>query len=150
MSEIKNLLYHCKSEEEKIQALLSHRLTKNINDIHKEDLSLLDKIADKVTEFSSSKIFFIGFLLSMILWIVLNVIPLTTWDDYPFQLLNLALALFVGIQTCLISLSQARESKKQKMKNDMEYEINYKTECLTEKMVKDIEDIKQQLNKKGG
>ncbi len=121
----------------KIEYLLTHKISKNINN---EKLSATYKLADRVTKFSFTNKFIFSYLLFAVLWMVFNLVAPGNliFDCYPYNFLSLILSLLITVQSTLIGISQKRESDIQKIKNENEYEINYKTECLIEEIYKEI------------
>jgi len=63
-----------------------------------------------------------------------------SWDPYPFILLNFILSTLAAIQAPIILMSQNRQSQKDRIRLQYDYDINKKAE-------KEIRDIKKQLNR---
>ncbi|MEQ1867186.1 MAG: DUF1003 domain-containing protein [Alphaproteobacteria bacterium] len=87
-------------------------------------------LADKVAEFGGSWTFimiFMGFLFS---WAILNTIILLTnaVDPYPFIFLNLLLSMLAALQAPIIMMSQNRQSTKDRLTAQHDYEVNLKAE----------------------
>jgi uncharacterized membrane protein len=87
-------------------------------------------LADKVAEFGGSWTFimiFMGFLVS---WAVLNTIILIVGapDPYPFIFLNLLLSMLAALQAPIIMMSQNRQSAKDRLTAQHDYEVNLKAE----------------------
>lgn len=154
---------HEKSKEEHIHKLLSERYSKNINEKHRSNLSLGDKIADKVAEIAGSWKFIISFTVILIFWIILNTILLTLkpFDPYPFILLNLILSCIAAMQAPIIMMSQNRQEEKDRLRAENDYEINLKSELILEDLhikidkllenqdtlIKNYEQLKQEIEK---
>jgi uncharacterized membrane protein len=71
----------------------------------------------------------------MIIWIIINIIGgIFRWDVYPFILLNLAMSAQAAFATPLIMMSQNRQSEKDRLtaQND------YQTDCKGEEEVRHI------------
>ena len=63
------------------------------------------------------------------LWVVLNLVAwVEHWDPYPFILLNLVLSTLAALQAPVIMMSQNRQSQKDRLKADLDYEVNLKAE----------------------
>jgi uncharacterized membrane protein len=108
--------------------------------------TLGQRAADKLTELTGSWgfILFLGIL--FLSWIVINTIILIKYesgpfDPYPFVFLNLVLAGLAVIQAPIIMMSQNRESQKDRIKTEYDYQINKKAE-------EEIQEIKEILRKK--
>src|SRR5207253_745631 len=92
------------------------------------------RAADMLAEFGGSWKF-IGFAIGLILfWIVLNsYILISGFDPVPYQMLNLVLAVVAGLQAPIIMMSQNRQSEKDRLRADLDYQVNLKNELsLTE------------------
>ena len=65
----------------------------------------------------------------LVFWITLNVIAwITHWDPYPFILLNLALSFQAAYAAPIIMMSQNRQSVKDRLMAEQDYQINTKAE----------------------
>ena len=66
-------------------------------------------------------------------WIILNVgalahPPLGGWDPFPFGLLTMVVSLEAIILSVFVLLSQNRQAARERVRNDIEYQINLKAE----------------------
>ena len=50
------------------------------------------------------------------------------WDQYPFILLNLFLSMLAAIQAPVIMMSQNRQDKKDRVRSELDYEVNLRAE----------------------
>ncbi|MBC7486824.1 MAG: DUF1003 domain-containing protein [Cytophagaceae bacterium] len=118
------------------QDFLSHSL----EEISDKDLTLGQRLADKVASFGGSWAFIITFFSFMFVWILANIFILLyhPFDPYPFILLNLILSCLASIQAPIIMMSQNRQEEKDRLRNLHDYQINLKAELeirlLDEKM----------------
>jgi uncharacterized membrane protein len=68
----------------------------------------------------------------MLLWVGLNAYLLMlhgkTFDPYPYILLNLFLSMLAAIQAPIILMSQNRQSEKDRISAEHDYEVNLKAE----------------------
>ena len=68
----------------------------------------------------------------MLVWVALNALLLvnrgTTFDPYPYILLNLFLSMLAAIQAPIILMSQNRQSEKDRISAEHDYEVNLKAE----------------------
>src|SRR5438270_11465508 len=81
------------------------------------------------------------------------------WDPYPFILLNLYLSMLAAIQAPIIMMSQNRQDKKDRLRSELDFEVNRRAEAeiqgLAHKMhllgdkIADVEDLirEQVVNK---
>jgi uncharacterized membrane protein len=97
-----------------------------------EQLTLGQKMADKVASFGGSWIFISIFLGIMVIWIILNSFILiklnSSFDPYPYILLNLVLSMLAALQAPIIMMSQNRQAYKDRLSAEHDYEVNLKAE----------------------
>ena len=90
------------------------------------------RAADAVASFGGSWTFVGMFAAVMLFWVVLNALLLarrgTTFDPYPYILLNLFLSMLAAIQAPIILMSQNRQSEKDRISAEHDYEVNLKAE----------------------
>jgi uncharacterized membrane protein len=90
------------------------------------------RAADAVARFGGSWVFITLFGLTMIGWVVLNSWVLArqgkSFDPYPYILLNLFLSMLAAIQAPIILMSQNRQSEKDRLNAEHDYEVNLKAE----------------------
>ena len=65
-----------------------------------------------------------------VIWIAVNTLPLGIdhKDPYPFGLLTMIVSLEAIFLSCFVLISQNRQSEKDHVRSDIEYEINIKAE----------------------
>ena len=105
-------------------------------------LTVGERIADRVAAFGGSWPFIIIFGLVLLAWIVINSFLLlkirTAFDPYPYILLNLVLSMLAAVQAPIILMSQNRQADKDRLSAQHDYEVNLKAEleimALHEKM----------------
>jgi len=105
--------------------------------------TLGQRAADWLTKWAGSWTFIISVFIILFFWIVINTSWLVfgrSWDPYPFILLNFILSTLAAIQAPIILMSQNRQSQKDRIRSQYDYDINKKAE-------KEIRDIKKQLNR---
>jgi uncharacterized membrane protein len=105
-------------------------LTQVLMQSENDDISLGERIADKVADFGGSWAFIITFFTILLGWIVLNAFILAQrpFDPYPFILLNLVLSCIAAIQAPVIMMSQNRKESKDRKRAQNDYLINLKAE----------------------
>jgi CRP/FNR family transcriptional regulator, cyclic AMP receptor protein len=111
----------------KANALLQARVSRNVNEAAESKLSLLDRIADVIAAFSGSMVF----LILNGVWIAMNVVPMPwfePFDPFPFGLLTMIVSLEAIFLSCFVLISQDRQSAKDRVRSDIEYEVNIKAE----------------------
>ena len=90
------------------------------------------RAADAVASFGGSWTFVGLFGATMLIWVGLNAVLLMnrgqTFDPYPYILLNLFLSMLAAIQAPVILMSQNRQSEKDRIGAEHDYEVNLKAE----------------------
>jgi len=62
-------------------------------------------------------------------WVVVNVtLGALAWDQYPFILLNLFLSMLAAVQAPVIMMSQNRQDAKDRVRSELDFAVNRKTE----------------------
>lgn len=115
----------------KANALLRERVVKNVNEeIQEERGSIVLRVADWVANFSGSITFLVIHIVFFAIWIVLNigVLPFGNFDAYPFGLLTMSVSLEAIILSTLLLFSSNRQGARDRIRSDIEYEVNLKAE----------------------
>jgi uncharacterized membrane protein len=118
-------------EKEVVDAIQNNKiLSENIEPDIEEQLSIGQKLADKIAEFGGSWTFIIVFFSFLFLWMIVNILILRnhSWDPYPFILLNLILSCIAAIQAPIIMMSQNRQEQKDRIRSEHDYKVNLKAE----------------------
>jgi CRP/FNR family transcriptional regulator, cyclic AMP receptor protein len=112
--------------------LLRHRISRNANEEDERMLTFADRAADKIARFGGSWKFIIFSLLLLGVWMAVNGVLLgaRTFDPFPFVLLNLLLGMLAALQAPIIMMSQNREAQKDRVRADLDYQVNLKNEML--------------------
>jgi len=114
----------------KADELLRTRVSRNVNEEMEVHSTALLRIADWIAWFSGSMLFLILNGGWFITWIVLNTLPvgIPAFDPYPFGLLTMIVSLEAIFLSCFVLISQNRQAQKDKVRADIEYEVNIKAE----------------------
>lgn len=90
------------------------------------------RAADAVARFGGSWTFIGIFAVIMTVWVLLNSYILinynSSFDPYPYILLNLFLSMLASIQAPIILMSQNRHAEKDRVDAEHDYEVNLKAE----------------------
>ena len=107
-------------------------IARNLTDEVTEPPSRGQRAADAVASFGGSWTFVALFAAVMLVWVVLNAVLLalhgSSFDPYPYILLNLFLSMLAAIQAPVILMSQNRQSEKDRLSAAHDYEVNLKAE----------------------
>jgi uncharacterized membrane protein len=114
----------------KADELLRTRVSRNANEEAEEKISSLQRVADWISWFSGSMMFLMVNVLWFVVWIVINVLPLGVpqFDPFPFGLLTMIVSLESIFLTCFVLISQNRQAEKDRVRADIEYDVNIKAE----------------------
>jgi uncharacterized membrane protein len=114
----------------KADELLRTRVSRNVNEEMEVHSTALLRIADWIAWFSGSMLFLILNGGWFITWIILNTLPvgIPAFDPYPFGLLTMIVSLEAIFLSCFVLISQNRQAQKDKVRADIEYEVNIKAE----------------------
>jgi len=118
-------------EEEVVRSLKEHEtLSRNVNLEFERELTLGERLADRVAEFGGSWRFIITFGVVLAVWITVNSIALLRepFDPYPYILLNLVLSCLAALQAPVIMMSQNRQEAKDRLRGEHDYRVNLKAE----------------------
>ena len=108
--------------------LLRRRVSRNVNEIVDEKLTLGERIADVIAEFSGSIAFLLLNAAFFGIWLGVNVIPSIAFDPYPFGLLTMIVSLEAIFLSIFVLVSQNRQSDKDRIRNELDYQVNLKAE----------------------
>lgn len=139
------------------QKLVQMRSLRSANDMIEEQSTLGERISDRVARFGGSWKFILSFGAVLVVYVAANVgLNSMAWDPYPFILLNLFLSMLAAIQAPVIMMSQNRQDGKDRMRGEMDFDVNRRSELeirgLSQKLhqvsnrLGDIEDL---LRKRG-
>lgn len=114
--------------------MLQQRVSRNVNEEQDKRMTISDRAADAIAEFGGSWKFIITAIGIIIAWILFNSIVLVKgFDPVPYQMLNLVMGIIAGLQAPIIMMSQNRQGSKDRLRADLDYQVNLKNElALTE------------------
>jgi len=132
--------------------LVRLRAARNPNEVIEEKETPGERIADVVAQFGGSWAFIITFSAVLVVYAAVNVVlGKQAWDPYPFILLNLFLSMLAAIQAPVIMMSQNRQDKKDRLRSEMDFDVNRRSESeiqgLSQKLhlisdkIDDVEDL---------
>ena len=123
-------------------------ISTNVDEDYSEQTTFGQRMADRVTDFGGSWTFLIIFLVVLVIWVILNAFILitfgSTFDPYPYIFLNLILSLIAAIQAPIILMSQNRQSYKDRLRAQHDYEVNLKAELEIAGLHEKIDSLKQE------
>ena len=122
------------------QQLVRLRAVRNPNEVIDREATFGERVADIVAGFGGSWTFIITFLVSLVVYSVINVfLGSKAWDPYPFILLNLILSMLAAIQAPVIMMSQNRQDTRDRLRSELDFDVNRRAES-------EIQGLAQKLN----
>jgi uncharacterized membrane protein len=111
------------------QELIRGRAARSANELIEEEFTLGERVADAVARFGGSWSFILAFGTVLVVYTFINVeLGRSAWDPYPFILLNLFLSMLAAIQAPVIMMSQNRQDKKDRLRSELDFEVNRRAE----------------------
>jgi len=125
--------------------MLQQRVSRNVNEEQDKRMTIADRAADMLAEFGGSWKF-IGVALGLIVfWIALNsYFLLQGFDAKPYAMLNLVLAVISGLQAPIIMMSQNRQGSKDRLRADLDYQVNLKNEIALNEVLRRLDVLESE------
>ncbi|HET8910701.1 MAG TPA: DUF1003 domain-containing protein, partial [Ktedonobacteraceae bacterium] len=127
--------------------ILRTRVSRNPNDAMDEHVSTGQRIADIIATFSGSIPFLMLNLIIFVVWIGLNTVAPKSiqFDPFPFQFLTMAVSLEAIFLSIFVLVSQNRQAAKDRIKADLDYQVDVKAEMEMSVMASKIHDMERKL-----
>jgi len=145
-----DLLTHVGQRLRQTEELMRSHVSRNANVEEDESLTFGQRIADKVAAFGGSWTFIILFSAVIAAWMFVNSSGVITkiFDPFPYILLNLALSALAAIQAPVIMMSQNRQAQKDRIKSELDYEVNLKAELEVANLHRKIDKIYERIQQR--
>ncbi len=115
----------------------------------KKEKELGELAADRLTKIVGSWYFIFALAIFMTAWIATNLyLVRTTWDPYPFILLNFVLSTLAAVQAPIILMSQNRSAKRDRSFAEYDHKVNKKAEKEIQDVMEELENIKKLIKRK--
>jgi CRP/FNR family cyclic AMP-dependent transcriptional regulator len=125
--------------------MLQQRVSRNVNEEQAKRMTVADRAADLLAEFGGSWKFIIVALALIVFWIALNsYILIRGFDPLPYQMLNLTLAVIAGLQAPIIMMSQNRQGSKDRLRADLDYQVNLKNEIALNEVLRRLDVLESE------
>ena len=128
-------------------AVLRNTAARNTYEVAEARQNIIQRAADWVANFSGSLSFLIIHIVLFALYILLNV-GLFRWgnfDPFPFGLLTMVVSLEAIILSTLLLYSQNRQAARDRVRADIEYEVNLKAELQIQHLHEKVDQIHAQI-----
>src|SRR5437867_6389330 len=125
--------------------LLRHSATRNVNVEEAAQRTLADRAADIIAEFGGSWKFIIAAVLFFNLWVLINtwLLANSSFDPYPYLLLSTAINMLAVLQAPIILMSQNRQSHKDRLRSEIDYQVNLKNELALNEILDRLKTLEQ-------
>jgi CRP/FNR family cyclic AMP-dependent transcriptional regulator len=125
--------------------LLRRRVSRNVNEIADEKLTLGQRVADIIADFSGSIPFLLMNVAFFLFWLVWNAFPEVAFDPFPFGLLTMIVSLEAIFLSIFVLVSQNRQADKDRIRNELDYQVNLKSELGISTLLRETDTIKEVL-----
>lgn len=116
--------------------------------VEADDRTFGQRLADRIAAFGGSWTFIMIFMGILLSWIAVNTILVastgSSFDPYPFILLNLVLSMIAALQAPVIMMSQNRQGVKDRLDAAHDYEVNLKAELEIVRLHEKIDELREQ------
>ena len=125
--------------------LLRHSATPNVNVEEAARLTLADRAADLIAEFGGSWKFILAAVLFFNIWVLINTLLLSNngFDPYPYLLLSTGINMVAVLQAPIILMSQNRQSNKDRLRAEIDYQINLKNELALNEIIERLKALER-------
>ncbi len=102
---------------------------RSVNELFEEQLTVGQRLADRVATLMGSWRFILIQSLLLLIWVILNVTAwVRHWDPYPFILMNLVLSMQAAYTAPVILMSQNRLAARDRLEAHNDFVVNQKAE----------------------
>jgi len=123
--------------------LLRHSVTRNVNVEEAAQLTLADRSADLIAEFGGSWKFILAAVLFFNLWVLINTFTNRRFDAFPYLLLSTVINMLTLIQAPIILMSQNRQSHKDRLRAEIDYQINLRNELALAEIIERLKALER-------
>lgn len=121
-------------------------VSRNVNEEVPVSATFGERLSDFLTMVAGDIRFVYFNLFWFASWIILNtnIIPsLEPFDPFPFGLLTMIVSLEAIFLSLFVLISQNRQTAREKVRNDIEYEVNIKAELEIRELRQQIDELQQ-------
>ena len=127
--------------------VLRNTATRNSYEAAQEELNVVQEVADWVANFSGSLTFLILHIFLFGTYILLNLglFSFGNFDPFPFGLLTMAVSLEAIILSTLLLYSSNRQGARDRVRAEVEYDVNLKAELQIQHLHEKVDQIHAQI-----
>jgi CRP/FNR family transcriptional regulator, cyclic AMP receptor protein len=121
--------------------MLRQRVTRNLNEVEEERQTFADRMADAVSEFGGSWKFIAATIAFIIFWVVYNTALRLDQgiDPFPYAFLDVINGIVAALLTPIILISQNRQGDKDRLRADLDYQVNLKNELALNEVMRRLD-----------
>ena len=125
--------------------LLRHSVTRNVNVEEAAQRTLADRASDIIAEFGGSWKFITAAVLFFAVWVLINsaLYFYIGFDPYPYLLLSTAINMLAILQAPIILMSQNRQAHKDRLRAEIDYQINLKNEIALNEIIERLKALER-------
>ena len=124
--------------------MLQQRVSRNVNEEQEKRATLGDRAADLIAEFGGSWKFITATALFMSIWMALNLTLSKSFDPYPYVFLLFILNILQAFQAPIIMMSQNRQGSKDRLRADLDYQVNLKNEIALAEVLRRLDVLESE------
>jgi uncharacterized membrane protein len=127
--------------------LVRRTATRNVNVEEAARLTVADRAADLIAEFGGSWKFILAAVLLVNVWVWINMwlafVGKISFDPYPFLLLSTGINVLSILQAPIILMSQNRQSHKDRLRAEIDYQVNLKNELALNEILEHLKSLEE-------
>ncbi|MEP7289166.1 MAG: DUF1003 domain-containing protein [Chloroflexota bacterium] len=126
--------------------LVHDRVARNVNEVVPPSINFGQRLSDVLTTIAGDIRFVYFSFIWFAVWIILNIgiiHGVTAFDPFPFGLLTMVVSLEAIFLSLFVLISQNRQAERDKVRNDVEYEVNLKAEIEVREIMKKVDNLQQ-------
>ena len=128
---------------------LRQTVTRNPAEVIEANSTGFERIADQIAVFSGSPSFLVVHTVVYGGWIAVNeLMGRRAFDPFPFLLLDIVAAMEAIFLSCFVLMSQSRQAVKDRLRSEVEYEVNVAAERQVNQLHKKLDDVLVELRSK--
>ena len=121
---------------------LRQMAVRNVNEEIQQKLTPVERLTDWIAAFAGSIYFLALHVVWFALWIGLNMaFESDPFDPFPFGLLTMVVSLEAIFLSVIVLLSQNRQAAKDRIRSDIEYDVNLKAELEVTHLHEKVEHL---------
>ena len=127
--------------------LLQQSVSRNINELIDQELTIGQRVADLIAAFSGSMPFLIFNAIFFAVWLIWNQpwFPVRDFDPFPFGLLTMIVSLEAIFLSIFVLVSQNRQATKDRLAAEVDHQVNTKAELEIGLVLRRLDDIERSV-----